>query len=97
MDAGFLNWIFIAVTMGCVIFFLQILVDYNRQAGQIRPQIRRANEIQERHNEEIQRVQRLVEETEQEGAKLSEELAGLQERHQELEEVLKELQEPDGE
>jgi septal ring factor EnvC (AmiA/AmiB activator) len=78
MDLGFsMDWIFIVLTLGCVFFVLQILLEYNRHAEQIRPQI-----------QQIEKVERLMEEAESEGAALDAELQKLEKKHKDLEAAL---------
>jgi hypothetical protein len=87
-----MDWIFAILTLGCLVFIIQILVDYTKQAGDIRPQLRTVSQIQERHNMEIEKVQKLIKTAEAEGAKLDARIADLERRHDELEEVHKGLQ-----
>ena len=44
-----MDWLFAILTLGCLVFIIQILVDYSRQAAEIRPQLRAVSQIQERH------------------------------------------------
>jgi septal ring factor EnvC (AmiA/AmiB activator) len=89
MDLGFsMDWIFIVLTLGCVFFVLQILLEYNRHAEQIRPQIQQIEDMRSRHGEEIEKVERLMEEAESEGAALDAELQKLEKKHKDLEAAL---------
>ena len=57
MDIGFsFDWIFIVMSLGCVFFLLQILLDYNRNREQIRQELQQIEEIRSRHDEEIKKV-----------------------------------------
>ena len=87
-----MDHIFIAVTLGCVLFFLQILMDYNRQASKIRPQIRHVEAIQARHTEELEKVERMIRETEQEQSTLNTELERMEQKITELESTKARLQ-----
>ena len=80
-----MDWIFIAVTLGCVLFFLQIVLDYSRQASKIRPQIRLVEEIRSRHSEELAKVERMFRETEQEENTLETELEHMEQKLSALE------------
>ena len=85
------DWIFLVISLGCAIFLFQILFDYNRQASSIRPQLREAAEIHARHSGEIEKVERLIEEAQKEGAGLDGQIAELDEKHQKLEQALERL------
>ncbi len=87
-----LDWIFMVLTLACVIFLFQILVEYNRQAGQLRPQLRQVAEIRQRHEQEMERVARLTEEAEEDGAELDKQVLELDARAQLLEAELNGLQ-----
>ncbi len=92
MDIGFsFDWIFIVMSLGCVFFLLQILLDYNRNREQIRQELQQIEEIRSRHDEEIKKVERLIEEATSEGALLDSELEKLDKKHKELEVALNTL------
>ena len=92
MDIGFsFDWIFIVMSLGCVFFLLQILLDYNRKREQIRKELRQIEEIRSRHDEEINRLERLIEEATSKGALLDSELEKLDKKHKELEVALNTL------
>ena len=92
MDIGFsFDWIFIVMSLGCVFFLLQILLDYNRNREQIRQELQQIKEIRSRHDEEIKKVERLIEEATSEGALLDSELEKLDKKHKELEVALNTL------
>ena len=89
MDLGFsMDWIFIVLTVGCVFFVLQMLLEYNRNAEQIGPQIQQIENMRSRHSEEIEKVERLMEEAESEGASLDAELQKLEKKHKDLDAAL---------
>lgn len=87
-----MDWIFAILTLGCLIFIIQILLDYSKQAGDIRPQVRAATNIQERNSQEIEKVEKLIKNAEEEGSKLDARIAELEHRHDELEEAYKALE-----
>ena len=92
MNIGFsFDWIFIVMSLGCVFFLLQILLDYNRNREQIRQELQQLEEIRSRHDEEIKKVERLIEEATSEGALLDSELEKLDKKHKELEVALNTL------
>jgi septal ring factor EnvC (AmiA/AmiB activator) len=89
MDIAFsFDWIFIVMSLGCVFFLLQMLLDYNRNREQIQPQMHQIEEIRSRHDEERLKVQRLIEEANSEGAVVDGELEKLDKKHKELEAAL---------
>ena len=87
-----LDWIFIALTLSSVVFLLQILVDYNRQASVLRPQLRHVDQILRRHAEEMEKVEALLEEAQMEAGELDKPLSTLESRNEELESTLKALE-----
>ena len=86
------DWIFGIITLGCLIFIFQIMMDYSRQANVIRPQLRAVDQIQQRHSDELEKVEKLIKTSEGEDAKLDKRVAELEGKHDELEEMLKGLQ-----
>lgn len=88
-----IDWIFGILTLGCLVFIIQILVDYSRQAGEIRPQVRSVAQIQDRHTREIEKVEKQIQEAREESEQLDARIADLERRHDELETVYKQLQE----
>ena len=57
-------------------------MEYNRQAGQIRPQLRQVAEIRERHEQVMEKVARLQEEAEKEAVDLDKQVLELDARAQ---------------
>ena len=84
-----IDWIFGILTLGCLVFIIQIMMDYSKQAAQIRPQLRSVSQIQERHGQEIEKVEKLIKTGQEEAQKLDGRIADLERRHDELEETLK--------
>lgn len=70
-------WVFGIITLACAFFFLQMLVEYNGQRGLIVPALTQAREIRERHETEIEKVDRLTKEAEAQLAALDEEAKAL--------------------
>ena len=94
MDFDFsLDWIFMVLTLASVVFLLQIMLDYNRQASVMSLQLRHANQILTRHAEEMEKIEGLMEEARKEAGELDEPLATLKARNDELDLKLKALEE----
>ena len=92
MELGFsADWVFIVLTIACVVFFFQILIEYNKQASQIRPLIHQAADVRARREEEIKNVERQIEETEGKTAELDQQLEQLEAKRQQVESVLKQM------
>lgn len=64
-----LDIVFVVLTFGCILFVLQTLLDYNKRASAMRPQLNEVLRIKERHKEELEKVQRLMDESEKEASK----------------------------
>ena len=93
MDFDFsLDWIFMVLTLASVVFLLQIMVDYNRKASVMSPQLRHANQILARHAEEMEKIEGLMEESRKEAGELDAPLATLEARNDELDSKLKALE-----
>ncbi|MDA0746786.1 MAG: hypothetical protein O2954_09720 [bacterium] len=94
MDISFsIDWIFIGLTLGCVLFLLQMVLEYNRQTTQIRPQIQHAKEVQSKHVEELKKVELLLAESQGEEDGLEKRIADLDKRHKELLAVMNQAEE----
>jgi len=83
-----ITWIFGIIALACGFFFLQMVVDYNGQRGQIMPVLKQVREIRQRHESEIEKVERLTKDAEAQMAVLVEEEKGLSKRIKELDEKL---------
>ena len=94
-----LDIVFIVLTFGCILFVLQTIVDYNKRASAMRPQLNEVLRIKDRHKEELEKVQRLMDESEKEAVKHQDEITVLDAKHGELElkavELRKKLAEQD--
>ncbi len=92
MELGFsADWVFIILTIACVVFLFQILIDYNKQASQIRPLIHHAADVRSRREEEIKNVERQIEEMEGKTTELDQQLEQLETKRQQVESVLKQM------
>ena len=80
-----LDIVFAVLTFGCILFVLQTLVDYNKRASAIRPQLNEVLKIKDRHKEEIQKVVIAVEESDKEADKTKDEITELEAKYGELE------------
>jgi hypothetical protein len=80
-----LDIVFAVLTFGCVLFVLQTLVDYNKRAGTIRPQLNDVLRIKDRHKEEIQKAVMAMEDSDKEADKTKDEIAELEAKFGELE------------
>jgi predicted nuclease with TOPRIM domain len=80
-----LDIVFAVLTFGCILFVLQTLVDYNKRASKIRPQLNEVARIKSHHQEEKEKVLLKMEDAEKEASKYNDELAELEAKHGELE------------
>mgnify|MGYP006297943491 CR=1 FL=1 len=86
MDFSFsMAWVFGIITLACAGFFLQMLTDYNPQRGQIMPQLRQVREIRQRHEAELEKVDRLTKDAEAELEGLEKEAGVLHDEQMALE------------
>jgi len=83
-----ITWVFGIITLACAGFFLQMVVDYNGQRGQIMPALTQVREIRKRHEIEIEKVDRLTQEAEAQLAELETEAQGLDDQIKDLDEKL---------
>ncbi len=81
-------WVFGIITLACAFFFLQMLVDYNSQRGLIMPALKQAQEIRERHEIEIEKVDRLTKEAEAQLSALNEESKAISQKIKALDEEI---------
>lgn len=80
-----LDIIFAVLTFGCILFVLQTLVDYNKRASAIRPQLREVVRIKDHHKEEMLKVQQVMEDAEKEASKHQDAITELETKYEELE------------
>ena len=80
-----LDIVFAVLTFGCILFVLQTLVDYNKRATAIRPQLNNVLRIKDRHKEEIQKVLMAMEESDKDADKTKDEITELEAKLGELE------------
>ncbi len=94
-----LDIVFVVLTFGCILFVLQTLLDYNKRASAMRPQLNDVLRIKEHHKGELEKVQRLMDDSEKEASRYQDEITGLDGKHDELElkaaELRKKLEELD--
>jgi len=90
-----IDWdiVFIVLTFGCVLFVLQVLLDYNKRASVIRPKLNDVLRIKAHHKEELDKVLLLMEDAEKDASKHQDEINALDVKHEELENKAKELRE----
>ena len=86
-----LDLLLMVLTLGCVVFTLQTLIEYNKQSSVIRPKLRDVARIKGQLEEEIEKVKRTMDESDKDYQKLNTELAELEAKHAELELVATEL------
>jgi len=79
-----LDIVFAVLTFGCILFVLQTLVDYNKPASAIRPQLNEVLRIKDRHKEEIQKVVMAMEESNKEVDKTKDQITELEAKNSEL-------------
>jgi hypothetical protein len=80
-----LDIIFAVLTFGCILFVLQTLVDYNKRASAIRPQLNEVLKIKDHHKEEMLKVEQVMEDAEKEALKHEVAITELETKHDELE------------
>ncbi len=80
-----LEIIFAVLTFGCILFVLQTLVDYNKRAFAIRPQLNEVLRIKQHHKDEMDKARVTLENTEKEMEKHQTEIEELVTKHDELE------------
>ncbi len=86
-----LDLVLMVLTLGCIVFTLQTLIDYNKQASVIRPKLREVARIKDSHEGEIEKVKRTMDESDKDCEKFDVELAELEAKHAELEIVATDL------
>ena len=77
--------VFVVLTFGCCLFVVQTLMEYNKRESVMRPQIKEVLDIKERHKEELEKIQRLMDDAEKEASKYKDEITELDTKHGELE------------
>lgn len=82
------SWIFGIITLACAGFFLQMVMAYNSQRGQIMPALKQVRDIKKRHEMELEKVDRLATESEAQLATLTEEANALEQNIKTLDERL---------
>lgn len=92
-----ITWIFGIITLACAFFFLQMVVDYNGQRGQIMPALTQVRDIKKRHELELEKVDRLTQEAESQLAVLEAEAEGLELSVKALDEQLEQYKTDDSE
>ena len=86
-----LDIIFAVLTFGCILFVLQTLVDYNKRASSIRPQLNEVLKIKDHHKEEMLKVQQVMDDAEKEASKHEDAITELETKYEELEMKAKHL------
>ena len=79
-----LDIIFAVLTFGCILFVLQTLVDYNKRASSIRPQLNEVLRIKDNHKEEMLKVTQVMEDAEREASKHQDAITELEAKYDEL-------------
>ena len=92
-----LDIIFAVLTFGCILFVLQTLVDYNKRASAIRPQLKEVLRIKDHHKEEMSKVQLVMDDAEKEASKHQAVIEELEAKYEELELKASELRKRVGE
>ena len=80
-----LGTIFVVLTFGCILFVLQTLVDYTKRASSIRPQLHEVLRVKDRHKEEMNKVQQVMDDVEKEVGKHQDAIMELETKYEELE------------
>ena len=80
-----LEVVFVVLIFGCILFTLQMLVDYNKRASTIRPQLSQVLRIKEHHKEEMEKVKLAMDYSEKEASQAMNELSELDIKHADLE------------
>lgn len=83
-----ITWIFGIIALACAFFFLQMVVDYNGQRGQIMPALKDVREIRKRHESELEKVDRLTQEAEAQLAALDDEAETISDKIKEMDEKI---------
>ena len=88
-----IDWdiVFILLTFGCVLFVLQVLLDYNKRAFVIRQKLNDVLRIKPHHQEELDKVLLQMEDAEKDASKHQDEINALDVKHGELENKAKEI------
>lgn len=82
---------FMVLTLGCVVFLLQTLIDYNKQAAIFRPKMNNVARIKANHKEAIEKVKRQIDEVEKDSGRFDDEFTELEAKRAELDLVASEL------
>jgi septal ring factor EnvC (AmiA/AmiB activator) len=87
-----MEWAFMALSGACLVFLVQILLEYNRQLNDLRPQVKRIEQEMKGENEERDRHVQMSEELKAHIAQLELELAQLEPKRTEFEKILQSRQ-----
>jgi predicted transcriptional regulator len=84
VDLFTMEYVLAFITLGSVYFLLQILMDFNRNKEEIRPQVALAARTRIENQTEIEKVEHLVEELLKQDSELQKQLDELDAREEEL-------------
>lgn len=91
-----MEWVFMTLSMGCAVFLVQILIEYNRQSNDLRPQAQRIETEMKAENAEQGRYLKMSEDLKAHIVQLDMELAQLEAKRAELEKLIQSRQAEDG-
>ncbi len=91
-----MEWAFMALSAACAVFFVQILIEYNRQSNDLRPQIKRIEKEMKGEMEERDRYIKMTEDLKAHIAQLDMEISQLEPKKTEFERIIQSRQTEDG-
>ena len=83
-----MEWAFMALSAACAIFLVQILIEYNKQLNDLRPQVQRIEREMKGQNEERDTHLKMSEDLKAHIAQLEMELSQLEPKRAEFEKIL---------
>ena len=92
-----MEWGFMVLAVACAVFLVQILMDYNRQSNDLRPQIYRVENEVKGQGEEQEKHLKMSDDLRVRIAQISGEVAEMEARRTEMEKNLRARQAEDGE
>jgi septal ring factor EnvC (AmiA/AmiB activator) len=92
-----MEWGFMVLSAACAVFLVQILLEYNRQSSELRPEVQRIEAEMKGEREERDRYLKTSEDLKAHIAQLDTELSQLEAKRAELERAIRSRQDEDGE
>ncbi|OGG55903.1 MAG: hypothetical protein A3F84_23625 [Candidatus Handelsmanbacteria bacterium RIFCSPLOWO2_12_FULL_64_10] len=91
-----MEWGFMVLSAACAVFLVQILLEYNRQSSDLRPQLQRIEAEMKGQHEERDGYLKMSEDLKAHIAQLDTEISQLEAKRAELEGAIRSRQDEDG-